>query len=340
MKLGIIGLPGAGKSTVFEALTQTPAAPGLKGENRVGTVQVPDDRIDRLSGMYNPRKTIYAQVEYFLPGRSGQKKDQNIWVQIRDCDALLHVVRNFGGYGIEPPNPLVDFNTLDQEMILADLVVAEKRIERIEADRKRGKSISQEELSLLNECREHLENEKPLRHIPHLATAHQLRGFAFVSAKPMLILFNNEETDDSLPAVDDLLSRENGMVIRGNLEQELAQMSDEEAEDFLGEFNITASAMDRVISESYELQGLISFFTVGEDEVRAWTIRKGTEALDAAEVIHSDIKKGFIRAEVVAYSDLIDAGTYAEARKRGTVRLEGKTYRMQDGDIVHFRFNV
>ena len=187
---------------------------------------------------------------------------------------------------------------------------------------------------------ENLEQEHPLRNNPELAFAHVLRGFAFISAKPILILFNNEDDDDSMPPIKDMISSQDCMIIRGKLEQELVQMSEKEAHDFLEEFNITASAMDRVIKRSYELLGLISFFTVGEDEVRAWTIKKGTPAVDAAEVIHSDIKKGFIRAEVLSYDDLMNAKTYQEARKKGTVRLEGKTYEVQDGDIINFRFNV
>lgn len=340
MKLGIIGLAGSGKSTIFEALTQNISELDNKGEDRIGTIQVPDNRVDVLSGMYQPKKTIYAQVEYFLPAMRGKKKDQNIWNLVRDCDALIHVVRNFGGYASEEPASYKDFLELDQELIIADLVVIEKRIERLELDKRRGKKVSQEEASLLNECLKNLENETPLRKFPELAFAPLLRGYAFMSAKPMLVLFNNEEDDDGLPDIKDLASREDCMIIRGKLERELAQMSEEEAKEFLSEFNITESAMDRVIRRSYDLQGLISFFTVGEDEVRAWTIKKNTPAVDAAEVIHSDIKKGFIRAEVLAYDDLMDAGTYPEARKKGTVRLEGKTYEVQDGDIINFRFNV
>jgi len=167
-----------------------------------------------------------------------------------------------------------------------------------------------------------------------------LKGFAFLSAKPKLVLFNNEDENDQLPDTDPVFAEEETMVIRAKLEQELGQMSPEEADEFLTEFKVTASAMDRVIKRSYALQGLISFFTVGDDEVRAWTIREDTPALDAADVIHSDIKKGFIRAEVVAYSDLMAAGSHAQARKNGTVRLEGKTYPVADGDIINFRFNV
>lgn len=185
-----------------------------------------------------------------------------------------------------------------------------------------------------------LEQEKPLRHNPELASARQLKGFTFLSGKPMLILFNNPEDDESLPETGDILAGEKFLAIRGGLEHELAQMDDDEAKEYLTEYGISTSAMDRMISLSYELLGLISFFTVGPDEVRAWTIKKDTLAVDAAEVIHSDIKKGFIRAEVVAYDDLMEAGSYKDARQKGTVRLEGKTYPVQDGDIIEFRFNV
>lgn len=345
MKLGIIGLAQSGKTTVFEALTRNSAQGAHKGESRIGTIRVPDERIDILSRMYTPRKTIYATVEYFLPGiqgavREGGGKEQSLWNQTRDCDALIHVVRNFSGYGFEPPTPAADVAALDQELVLADLVVVEKRLERLELDQKRGKKADPEELALLKGCHEQLEKEIPLRLSQALATAPQLRGFAFLSAKPMLVLYNNEDDDDAFPDSPGAAEKENCMVMRAKLEQELAQMSAEEAAEFLAEFEIAESAMDRVIKKSYDLLGLISFFTVGEDEVRAWTIRRGTVALDAADVIHSDIKKGFIRAEVLAYRDLMAAGSYAAARKQGTVRLEGKTYEMQDGDIVNFRFNV
>lgn len=342
MKLGITGLPGAGKTTVFEALTLNFSDGGLRGEDRIGTVFVPDERVERLSAMYSPRKTIHAQVAYFLPTPTVKDKgpDPNAWAAVRDCDALIHVIRNFRGYGYEAPDPAGDFRTLDQELILSDLMVVEKRLERLDLDRKRGKDVDPEERRLLDACRERLENEQPLRHDPELSVARVLRGFALLSAKPMLALINNEDDDDDLPAADKLPAGEECMVIKAKLEHELAQMTEEEAKDFLAEFNIAASAKDRVIQRSYDLLGLISFFTVGDDEVRAWTIHRNTGAQDAAGAIHTDLKKGFIRAEVVAYEDLMAAGTYAEARKQGTVRLEGKTYIVQDGDILNIRFNV
>jgi len=195
--------------------------------------------------------------------------------------------------------------------------VIEKRLERIVLDQKRGKKPDQTEARLLGECRQHLEAERSLSKNPDLALAPQLRGFAFVSAKPMLVLFNNEDEDEALPNIENIVEHEECLVIRGKLEQELAQMEAEEAREFLSEFNITASAMDRVIRKSYEALGQISFFTVVNKEVRAWAIKKGTEALDAAGTIHTDMQRGFIRAEVIAYNDLIQAGHYREQKKWG-----------------------
>ena len=344
MKLGIIGLPQSGKATVFEALTKNISGMAQKGEDRISTILVPDSRIDILSQMYQPRKTTYARVEYFLPGTGAGKKDhqteQSTWTAARDCDALIHVIRNHSAMGLEQQQPLEDYTRMEQELILADLVVVEKRLERLELDHRRGKKMDPQEYSLLEECRKTLENEIPLRRIEALAFAPVLRGFAFLSAKPMLVLFNNDDEDDRLPDVDRITAEEDCLIIRGKLEQELAQMSAEDADDFLKEFNISESAMDKVIRKSYSLLGLISFFTVGSDEVRAWSIKGETEAVDAAEAVHSDMKKGFIRAEVLAYDDLIEAGSYAAARKKGTVRLEGKNYVVKDGDIINFRFNV
>jgi len=341
MKLGIIGLPRSGKSTVFDALTKNRVGAEHKGEDRIAVIRVPDDRVDALSQMYQPKKTTYTQVEYFLPGyKKDSLKDQSIWTSVSDCDALLHVVRNHATYGFEKQSPSEDFVQLDQEFILSDLVVTEKRLKNIELDRQRGNKIDNEELALLAECRQTLENEIPLRKRSDLASARKLRGFTFLSAKPVLVLFNNEDDDDGLPDAKDVTSKEACLVVRGKLEQELAQMPPEEAAEFLAEFNIPASAMDRVIQQSYVLLEFISFFTVISNEVRAWTIKKATPALDAADVIHSDMKKGFIRAEVISFQDLMDAGSYAEGKKRGIVRLEGKTYEVQDGDIIQFRFNI
>ena len=344
MKLGIIGLPVSGKNTVFEALTHEFTASGDKSEDRLGTIHVPDTRIDTLSRMYQPRKTIYAQVEYFLPGKTGHKKEgdktETAWNAVRDMDALIYVVRNFRMFGLDAPTPEADSLKLDQELILSDLAVVERRLERMNAESKKGKPIDAEERELLEKSQQLLEAEKPLRNDPHIAAAPQLRGYAFLSAKPVLILFNNEDEDTALPETKGALNQAECLVIRGKLEHELAQMTDEEAAELLAEFDIAASATDRVIQKSYTILGLISFFTVGEDEVRAWTIQKGTIAVEAAGAIHTDIKKGFIRAETISYGDLMAAGSMNAAKKKGTLRLEGKTYNVQDGDIINFRFNV
>ena len=336
MKLGIIGLPLSGRSTTFEALTRQGGEAAGRGEDRIAVVHVPDERVDRLSRMFEPQKTIYAQVDYFLPGPGSQKKEANPWLPVKDCDALILVIRNFGPIC----HPAADFNTVNQELILSDLVQADKRLERIEQDHRRGKKMNAEEHALLIECRRLLETETPLRRRRDLMEAKALRGFALLTAKPMLVVFNNEESDPDVPDVGALAGQETCLALRAKIEQELARMQPEEAAEFLKEYKIADSAMDRMIRMSYEAMGLMSFFTVGSDEVRAWTIRRETPAVEAARAVHSDMKKGFIRAEVIAYEDLMAAGSTAEARRRGTFRLEGKTYEVRDGDIINFRFNV
>ena len=336
MKLGIIGLPLSGRSTTFEALTRQISEAAARGEDRLAVVRVPDERVDRLSRMFDRQKTIHAQVEYFLAGPGSQRKEANPWLPVKDCDALIQVVRNHG----PDRHPLADFNAVDQELILSDLVQVEKCLERIEQDHRRGKKINAEEQVLLTECRNLLESETPLRRRPELADAKPLRGFSLLTAKPVLVVFNNEESDLQLPEIGELVGRETCLTLCAKLEQELARMSPQEAAEFLQEYQIGASALERMIRLSYEVMGLISFFTVGKDEVRAWTIRRGTPAVEAAGAVHSDMQKGFIRAEVIAYEDLMAAGSTAEARRRGTYRLEGKTYEVRDGDIINFRFNV
>jgi hypothetical protein len=336
MKLGIIGLPLSGRSTIFEALTRQEADPASRGEDRLGVVRVPDERVDALSRMFSPRKTIYAQVEYLLPGTGGAKKEQSPWQPVKECDALIHIVRNHG----PERTPLRDFQALDQELILSDLVQVEKRIERIELDQRRGKKLNPEEHRLLADSRSLLEAETPLRRRPEIAAAKALRGFMLLSAKPVLVVFNNEESDPAMPDTGDLAGRERCLVLRGRLEQELARLSADEVGDFMAGYGITVSATDLMIRLSSDVLGLASFFTGGSDEVRAWTIHRGISAVEAAGVIHTDFQKGFIRAEVIAYHDLMAAGSTAEARRQGTFRLEGKSYEVKDGDIINIRFNV
>jgi len=339
MKLGIMGLPQSGKTTLFETLTGEIAAADHRRENRIGTIRVPDPRVDELSRMYQPKKTVFAQVEYFLPGSTG-KPGENVGSKIRDCDALIHVIRNFKSHGGQDPTPADDFLHLNQELILADLLVVEKKLENIRQEIKRGRKINFEEAGRLEDCFNQLEGGMPLRKDRETATARILKGYAFLSVKPMLVVFNNDDENCRMPENPEVFSGENRAVIRGRLEHELAQLSEEDAVDFRSDFRIDVPATHRVIKKSYELLGLISYFTVGDDEVKAWTIKKNTDALNAADVIHSDIKKGFIRAEVVSHHDLMEAGSYQNARKKGAVRLEGKSYRVRDGDIINFLFNV
>jgi hypothetical protein len=347
MKLGLVGLPQSGKSTVFAALT------GARGEKkdhgssgkdmRIATITVLDERLDFLTTMYQPKKTTYAKIEYLLPSKiptSSAKSDGGVWNQLRPCDALLHVVRNFEGPGGAAAAPEQDFWQLEEEMVLADLVIAEKRLERIELDKKRGKKPETNEASLLKSCQEYLEKGRALRQVPELAANPVLKGFTFLSAKPMLVIINNDDEDEALPQWH--LSPEDVemLAVRGRLEMDIATMSPEEAEEFLDAYHIQESALDRVIKRSYRLLNRLSFFTVGSDEVKAWSITKGTPALEAAGTVHSDMQKGFIRAETLSFEDLKACGTFRDAKKAGLVRLEGKEYEVKDGDIIDFRFNL
>ena len=348
MKLAITGLPQSGKSTVFHALT------GARGEDKglkaahtdqmIGTVRVADKRMEFLESLYKPKKTTYAQVEYLLPSKvpaGTQTKSENVfWNQVRLGDALIHVVRNFQPPGGVPASPESDYRRLEEEMILSDLMVSEKRLERIELDKKRGKKESQEEEVLLKACLKLLEDNIPLRSDLELASAPALRGFAFLSAKPQLVIINNDDDDETLPEWKSKPDVSEMMVVRGRLEMEIASLAPEEAEDFLTAYHIEASALDRVIRSSYNTLNCISFFTVGSDEVKAWTITKGTSALEAAGTVHSDMMKGFIRAEVLSFENLEKYGSFPEAKKAGEFRLEGKEYVVHDGDIIEFRFNV
>ena len=342
MKIGIIGLPGAGRRTVFAALTQGGVA-AAKAENAIVTVTVPDPRVAVLSGMYSPRKTTFARIEYLSPaGSNGRSADQDgerpvdaMWNEVRACDALIAVVANFNGVA-GGPGAAEAVRKLGEEMAFADFAVVDKRRERLAHDKGRGRKVNDEELGLLERSAVLLENNRPVRVDPDLASSVILRGFGLVSMKPLLTLYNNDD-DNPAPPAD---AGPGPLVIRARIESELAGMAAEDAAVFRAEYGIAESALDRIIRRSYGLLGLISFFTVGDDEVKAWTIKAGTPAVDAAEVIHSDIQKGFIRAEAVAYDDLIAAGNMAEAKKAGKLRLEGKTYVVADGDVINFRFNV
>ncbi len=348
MKLGIIGLPQAGKTTIFEALAgargEAPQKTPGRSDHRIGTVRVADDRVDRLSDLYRPKKTTYAQVEYLLPsqaaGMSSDKSESAVWNQVRPCDALIHVVRNFRGTLGVPPTPEADIRAVEEDMIISDLAVVEKKLERMELDAKRGKRDEEGLREPMDACRALLEENRPLRSDPALASAPELRGFTFLSAKPQLLIVNNDDEDEAMPGWSSPPEHAEVLVVRGGLEKEITSLPSEEAEEFMAAYDIRTSALDRVIRTSYDILDLISFFTVGEDEVKAWTIPRGTTALEAAGVIHSDIQQGFIRAEVISFDELERLGSLQEAKKAGVVRLEGKEHLIRDGDIVHFRFNV
>ncbi len=345
MRLGIIGLSGSGKSTIFQALTGSKPEERIHKGHSIVTVRVPDPRVDVLKGLFKPDKTVYAQLEYILPYgkkacKSDQEGDESLWNDVRPCDALVHVVRNFRQPGGEAPDSQEDFLKLETDIIFADLVVVERRLERLDLDKKRGKEISAEEHRLLEESLRMLEDQRPLRDNPELANAELLKGYTLLSAKPVLVVFNNDDEDETRPTWDGLSEPYESIVVRGKLEMELAELSPEEAADFLTAYHIKSSAMERVIQHSCDVLGLITFFTVIHKEVHAWMIPKGTAALDAAGVIHSDMQKGFIRAEVLVYDELMAAGRYQQAKKEGKIRLEGRNYTVQDGDIVTFHFNV
>jgi len=351
MRLGIIGLPRCGKTTVFNALTGSSAevadfSSPERGPN-LAVVKVPEPRLPFLARLYNSKKVTETTVDYVDvggltgSGQKGQELGEAFLNYIRPVDALVHVVRNFHHPMQGSPDPLGDISRVETELILADLLVVEKRLERVATERQRGKKENAEEVRLLLECQKALEASRALRSQADSLDVPIMRGFSFLSVKPVLILINQPEEDTPpLPAeiTDETIAPY--LEIVGKLEMELAQLSPDEAEEFMEELGFETLARDQVIQASSKLLGLISFFTTNEQEARAWSIRKDTAALRAAGVVHSDMERGFIRAEVVHYDDLKSAGSYGAAQKQGLVRLEGKEYVVQDGDVIFFRFSV
>lgn len=361
MQIGIIGLPTSGKTTIFNALTrgtaQTAAYSSGKLDVHTAMVDVPDPRVDILSKMFNPRKTIHARVQYNdiagltkgIGGKDGM--DGNLLNQIMLNDAIVHVVRAFDDpsvpHSLESVDPARDLEILDTELILSDLGVVERRLARIQTGMSKGGTTAVErealgkEKELLTRFQTELESGKPLRDLDLGAEALSL-SLSLATLKPILVIFNTGERGQTDPSTIVKYEHKHTMVValRGKLEMELAQMSPEDAKAFLEEYGITEPGLNKMIRLSYGLLGLQSFFTVGEDEVRAWTVRVGADAVDAAGTIHTDLARGFIRAEVIAYDDLMASGSMAEARKHGVLRLEGKEYIVKDGDILNIRFNV
>ena len=344
MKIGLIGHRGAGKTTIFNMLTGLQAQVGGFGgkeEVHLGVIKVPDPRIDKLSAIFKPKKTTYAEIRFtdFPTSQAEEdlKSNAALVLQMREVDAITLVLRDFDA----DANPLKELNGLLTEMILTDLTVVENRRGRL----KKEKARPQEE-ALLERCAAALENEESLRNLEFTADEESLAsGFGFLSRKPLLVIFNRSEVNATVPlesAFREELTRRGlqGLALAGKVEMEIAQLDESDRAAFLQEIGIQEPARERFIRASYALLDLISFFTSGEDEVRAWTIAQGTVARKAAGRIHSDIERGFIRAEVVAYEDFIVYGSDAKCKEAGKLRLEGKEYLVKDGDIIHFRFAV
>jgi len=369
MKIGIVGLPQVGKTTIFSLLTQgriDTSSWGNVREAHLGIAQVPDERLDRLAEIVKPKKTTYASIEYVdLPGLSrgegkaaldGRGRDMSTYLNsLKNVDTLLHIVRGF-----EDPNiphvegsidPRRDIELFEMEMIFSDLAVVEKRLDRLARDLKKIKSRELEmENEVLLRYREALESEQPLREL-ELSPEEEKRvkGFTFLSAKPVLQVINvaDQDADKIEGAVEEFgLQKQAAMLnvgitaVCGKIESEIAALSSEDAAMFMEDLGLKGSALDRIIQSSYDLLGVFSFYTAGEPEARAWTIPRGTTASKAAGVIHTDFEKGFIKAEVVSFQDMVELGSFQAAKSRGVLRLEGRDYTVQEGDVILFRFNL
>jgi len=366
MHIGIVGLPFVGKTTIFNALTSARAKTGeyisgLKEPNRA-VVKVPDPRVYKIVEMFSPKKVTPAEIEYIdvagmlkpkEPSPTGKEKEAEVFSHLREVDALALVIRMFKDENIIHPsgdiNPLRDMENFDLDLALLDLEIIEKRLGKLEKSYHTTKSSEEKrEYELLSKCKASLENSIPLRDMDF--TPEEIRllsGYCFLSHKPILIILNLGEEDlaEGEKIEKDFASRlkyKRSLVsaICGKLEMEISQLEEKDRASFLEELGIKEQAGDRVISSSYKLLGLISFFTANQNEVKAWAIPLGTKALKAAGVVHTDMEKGFIKAEVINYDKLIEAGSIHQAKEKGLVRLEGKDYPVQDGDLIFFRFNV
>lgn len=358
LRAGLIGFSSAGKTALFQLVTSgRDAAPkGGRADASVGVSRVPDERLDQLTALFNPRKRVPATVEFAdIANVGGGKAGAQALLDVapfRNADALLHVVRMFQDPSIPHPSgsvdPARDVRAMEDEVILADLGVVERRLERLERDLKKTATPElRKEQELLVRCRETLESSRPLRALElGPEESKRLRGFQFLSAKPLLIVLNLDEADLAsgteavgLAGIEDFLAgaATRAVPICARIELEIAQLDEADRAAFMADLGLKESGLDRVIRASYDLLGYISFFTVGEDECRAWSIPRDTPAVIAAGEIHSDISRGFIRAEVVRYEHLLARGTLAACRERGELRLEGKEYIVLDGDVINFR---
>jgi ribosome-binding ATPase len=361
MEIGIIGLPQSGKTSIYNALTGLNVELGYAGSRKKanhGVAKIPDVRLDKLCEMFNPKSTVNATVDYIdIGGLSGEGKSSegfsaDFLQAIKSCEAILLVIRSFFDpqmpHADGPPNPEAEIALAEQEFLFSDLAICENRIVRLKKQLMKIKDKELAfELSVIEKCYESLEKEQPLRllELDHFQLK-VLRSYSFLTLKPILIVLN---IDEDKIGEEETLKRiqkdSEGKEIRvcqvcAKIEMELAQMDEEDALEFLEEYGIKERALDMVLHESSELLHLLTFFTVGEDECRAWNIKQNSTAPIAAGAIHSDIQRGFIRAEVVGCQELLDAGSFSACKERGTFRLEGKEYIVKEGEIVHFRFNV
>lgn len=350
MKIGLVGFPGCGKSTVFNALTGLSAETGYgaaRGKTNLGAVKVPDARVDALAKLFSPKKTTYAEITFCdvavapTPGQ-GKGLDEQVLRAMREVDALCHVVRGFAGATGEAAQPLAEAKDFEIEMNLSDLILIETRLERVKKEKAKA-----EEKALLEKLKAHLDAGKPLRSLEGLSAGDltAISGFRFLTQKPLMLILNVPEADVARPAPEELTAyaQQSGLglvVLAGMVEMDIAQMAPEDQKDFVASLGLTEPAAGRFIRAAYALCELISFLTAGEDECRAWPLRKGSNAHKAAGKIHSDIERGFIRAEVMRWEDLVKLGSEAKCREAGKLRLEGKEYVVSDGDVINFRFNV
>ena len=366
MQIAIVGLTGSGKTTVFNTLTRGHAETGGYGgvTMNVGVVKVPDERLDRLAEIFKPKKIVHADVTYVdlpapPPSTEGHVGTEELpaehLARLRDSDALLHVVRAFDDPAHPHPegsvDPARDLERLDLEFILADLSMADRRIERLSTSGRHGTQAEREsnerEERILRRLKDGLEGGSPIRDVElEPEDEKQIRGFRFLSQKPVLVLLNVGENDLAgastlVSSIGDRYRHDTALVdaLSARIEMELGELEPDEAAVFMEELGIAESGLDRVIALSYRLLGLVSFLTAGPDEVRAWPIVDGSSAVEAAGVIHTDLARGFIRAETVAYEDLLELGSMVEAKKAGRLRSEGKTYRVRDGDVIEILFS-